>query len=239
VVYSVKRRHVCNTIGCNKNESEFVRVKNFVFLCFKVAFRTWSGKLSRLTERVLVHIHGLVVLTQVVSIFSRFLFGEFKVVLQVFAPSELFKHNHLILAILWRFRQQLLFLHLLSHIDNTCPVLLILCLKIFEEFVEAWVSFRHTFNAGVQTLALFLPLRLNKRLNFLNLSDCLRSAGRCFARWSIFVAKKQHLGLLVAILVHVIENLWRYACSFCGEEHSLVANNRSAVATWLHAKHVE
>ena len=239
MVHSVQRCYVCNTIWGYENQSKFVGVKNFVLLCFKVALRTWSGEFSRLTQRILVHIHILIVLTQVVCVFSGLLFCEFKVVLQVFAPSELFKHNHFILAVLRRFRQQLLFLHLLSHINYTSPVLFIFRLEISQELVESWVSFRHAFNAGVQTLTFFLPLRLDKRLNFLNFSNCLWSAGSCFARWSIFVPKKQHLWLLITILVHIEENLWREACSFRGEEHPWVIHNGSTPATWLHAEHVE
>jgi len=71
------------------------------------------------------------------------LLHEIEVVLQLLASAELLKHRHFILAVVVGTSKDLLFLSLLSHIDNTRPVLLVFGSEVAEEFVERLVSLSH------------------------------------------------------------------------------------------------
>jgi len=68
----------------------------------------------------------------------------------VLTTTELFKHDHLITPVFWRFCQKGLFLLVLSCINDICPFLLILSLEIAKEFVERLIALSHRPNASVQ-----------------------------------------------------------------------------------------
>ena len=112
-----------------------------------IAFKKslWPSSLEWFIPDHRLFIHVLVAFVNALHIILvSFSFAhEFKVILELFSASKLLKHDHLIFAILAAPCQDLLFLFLLSHIDDIGPVLLILGFKVSKEFIETLVSFGH------------------------------------------------------------------------------------------------
>ena len=221
VIDTIQRSNISDTIWCYENQSKVIWIENFVRLSFKVALRTRTREFSCFSKRILVHILISQLVRGIISIFTLFFFRKFKVVFQVFSSSELLQHNHFIFSILRRLCQQLFFLHFLSHVNNLWPVLFVLCLEVFQKFVETGVTFCHAFDTFVQTFSRLLLLCLYKRLKFFNFRNSFGSTCNYLITGLLFVTEKQHLGFLITILVSIGEYLWRYGCNFLSEPHPL------------------
>ena len=102
------------------------------------------------------------------------------ILFEVLATSELFEHDHFVASILRRFVKEGLLLLILSRIYYIGPILLILGLKVAQEFIEGLITLRHRPNARIQRLSWRILLRFYEFLKFLDLCDCLRTASGLF-----------------------------------------------------------
>jgi hypothetical protein len=202
VVHSVEGGDISNSVRVDENELEFSRVEHFVFLGFKVALRTRRDELLLCVQLIkMLQICGTVRSHTFTNL--TVLLGFFIVVLDVFAASELFEHDHFVAAELGTLGQEELLLLVLGRVDDVGPALLILGLESAEELIERLVTFSHGLDAGVEGLSTGLGLLLDEVLQFLDLLDVLWSASGFFAASFASVGKKEHLILLELVLVFV------------------------------------
>ena len=69
---------------------------------------------------------------------------------------------------------------ILSSIYYIGPLLLILGLKVTQEFIEGLITLRHRSNARIKGLSRSILLRFDEFLKFLDLGDCLGATGGLF-----------------------------------------------------------
>ena len=131
MVDSVQRSHIGNTVRVEENQSELIRIKDFVLARLKMTLRTKCQSLAIFLTNFLRKVIGVLTLALLCKCIFGFPVQDFEVVLLHFTSAKLLKHNHLIFTILRRSGQQLLFLRLLSQVNYRGPVLLIFC---FERF---------------------------------------------------------------------------------------------------------
>ena len=133
VVNSIQRGYISNRVAVHEHQSELIAIEDLVRLWLKVSLRTCSEVSG---VHVVVDLaHLLPVGENWVQLFLVLL-PQVEVVLHLLAPAEFFEHDHLVAAVLRALSEQGLFLLVLSGIDDVCPLLLILCFEVAEEFVE-------------------------------------------------------------------------------------------------------
>ena len=137
---------------------------------------------------------------------------ETMIVLEIFPPSELLHHDHLILPHLRGNFEQLVLLSLLSQVDDIGPTLLILGLEILEELVEALILLGHLPDTLIQRLAFLSFVGLHERLQFLDFLDGPWPGQiTLLSPFLFFVLKEQHLIFLVFVLIWILNHLFVHA----------------------------
>lgn len=86
--------------------------------------------------------------------------------LVVLPSAELFQHDHFVATVFGRLGKEHLLFLVLCRVDNVCPLLLILALKVAQELIERLVTLCHRPNARIQRLSLRLLLTFDELLKF-------------------------------------------------------------------------
>jgi hypothetical protein len=208
LVDSVKRSDVCRAVSVQEHHSEVFRVEHFCGSGLKVTFGpSLTVDLIQLSSVKITVIPGQLLL----KLLGRdlvILFGDVEPVLVLLAATELFEHDHFVLAVLGRFGQQFHLLGVLGHVDYTCPVLLVFRSKITQELVELRVALGQALDAGIEGLSRLSLFSSHKVLQLFDFADCLgASCALGNFRIEIFVAEEEHARLLVLVCVEVSEDL--------------------------------
>lgn len=126
---------------------------------------------------------------------------QVKQVFMHFAATEFLQHDHFVFTVFRGTSEQLLLLLILSHIDNTGPVLFVLCLETFQKFVEAGITFGHTLNALIERLTGLIFFCLDELLELFDFLDALGLGRVQFCLLLVFLPEEQHARFLILIRV--------------------------------------
>jgi hypothetical protein len=108
----------------------------------------------------------------------------------------------------------------LGHVDDVCPVLLILGLEVPQEVVEALIPLRQVLNGSIKGLTFSLLVVLDKTLNFFDFIDGFGSTGVACSQWLLSVIEEKHAAFLEFVLGGVQDHM-RSDAFYLGEEHML------------------
>lgn len=134
MIHAVQSRHVGHRVGVQKDQRELARVEYLILSRFKVALWPRRRVLAPMTVNLKV---GLWVLGPFeLVMFDVLRLIDLVVVLQLFAPAELLKHEHLVLAELGGLRKERLLLLRLCHVDHLRPVLFVSGFEVAQELIE-------------------------------------------------------------------------------------------------------
>ena len=125
---------------------------------------------------------------------------------EILAASKLLKHHHLILSLIRGLLKQACLLLFLSKIDYVSPSLLILCLEVLEELIEALIALGHGLDGLVKRLAWLALVLRDEALQLLYLLDRSRSHN-CLLFFWLWVGKEEHLTFLILVLGRIHEDI--------------------------------
>jgi len=128
------------------------------------------------------------------------------ITLEIFPSSEFIHHFHLVLTHLWSDIKKPGFLFILSKINNTCPVLIILSFETLQEIIERFIFTCHISDLWIKWLTFTVFMAFNKILEFFHLLNTPWSRQICkwFTLFSFFVLEEKHLSLLILVLIGII-----------------------------------